>query len=331
MATIKDVAQKAGLSVSTVSRFLNNHPYISDVKKKKIQEAMIDLDYVPNSAATQLRSNKSFALGVIVSRITNPYFAYLIDAIENTIRTTPYHTLIMQTYDDKDEELRLLNMLKQKHIDGVIMGSLENDISVVEKYTKYGPIVLSADKTVQSNKVMVVHTDQRQATYEAIQYLINKGHSTIAYCTGGNYFASRHGRSRNLGFRDAMNDNGLEIKREWIFNNAHTLEDGEKIGKILWQSKRLPDAIFAGSDEVASGIIQVMTNYNINIPDDIAIMGYDNQPFSKLLKIPLTTVNQPVNEIGRQLTEFLLSVLEDVEFNADDNLLKLEIIERKST
>lgn len=119
MTNIKEVAKKANVSVTTVSRYLNNHPYISSDKKEKIKQAMKELDYVPNTAATQLRSNKSFTIGVIVSRITNPYFAYLIEEIEKQLQHTPYHVLILQTHDDKKEELRLMTMLKQKHIDGM--------------------------------------------------------------------------------------------------------------------------------------------------------------------------------------------------------------------
>lgn len=331
MATIKDVAQRAGLSISTVSRYLNHHPYISEDKKIKIQQAMDELDYVPNSVAMQLRSNKSYTIGIIVPRITNPYFAYLIDAIDKKIKGTPYHMLIMQTYNDKEEELRLLNMFKQRQIAGVIMGALENDIEVLETYTKYGPIILSADQSMQSDKVKIIHTTQRQMTYDAIQYLINKGYRNIAYCTDNNYYDHCFNKPRNVGFRVAMKDNGLDIRNEWIFNNVHTIEDGEQIGKILLRQEQLPDAIFTGSDEVALGLMHFMTAHQIDIPNQIAILGYDNQPISSLLKIPLSTVNQPVNDIGMQLINYLLALLEETEFEINNNVLKLNNVERQST
>ena len=331
MATIKDVARKAGLSVTTVSRYLNNHPYITDEKKRKIQQSMEELNYFPSSLATQLRSNKSFTIGVIVPRITNPYFAYLIDAIDQVIKDTPYHTLIMQTYNNKEEELRLLNMFKQQHIAGVIMASLENEIAIIETFSEFGPIVLSADQSVQSDKIKIIHTNQRQTTYDAIQYLIDKGYKKLAYCTDNNYFGHCYNKPRNLGFREAMEDNGLAIREEWIFNNIHTIEDGEKVAEILLHEEVLPDAIFAGSDEVALGLIHYMTEHHIEVPEQIAIMGYDNQPISSLIKISLSTVNQPVNAIGKQLIECLLAILEDTEFTINDEILKLDIVERQST
>ena len=128
-----------------------------------------------------------------------------------------------------------------------------------------------------------------------------------------------------------MKDNGLDIRNEWIFNNVHTIEDGEQIGKILLRQEQLPDAIFTGSDEVALGLMHFMTAHQIDIPNQIAIMGYDNQPISSLLKIPLSTVNQPVNDIGMQLINYLLALLEETEFEINDNVLKLNIVERQST
>lgn len=330
MTNIKEVAKKANVSVTTVSRYLNNHPYISSTKKEKIKQAMQDLDYAPNTAATQLRSNKTFTIGVIVSRITNPYFAYLIEEIEKQLHHTPYHILILQTHDDKEEELRLMSMLKRKHIDGIIMCSIENDIKAIESFVDYGPIVLLGNESLNSKKLSVVRVNHQQATYNAIEYLTKKGYQEIAYCTGGSFKRTRHGSARNKGFKQAMQDNQLTINERYIFNNVHTIEDGIEVGRLLVESS-LPQAIFTGSDEVAAGVIHYLTEHNINIPKDIAIMGYDNQPFSNLLKVPLTTVHQPVNIIGEFLVKNLISKLEDKDEVTEPNCIKLDIIERKST
>lgn len=331
MTNIKEVAKKANVSVTTVSRYLNNHPYISPDKKEKIKLAMKELDYIPNTAATQLRSNKSFTIGVIVSRITNPYFAYLIEAIEKQLLDTPYHTLILQSHDDKEEEVRLLNMLKQKHIDGIIMCSIENDIKTIETYTDYGPIVLVGDESLDSKKLGMIRIEHQQATYDAIEYLIEKGYTNIAYCTGGNFTKSRHGSARNKGFRAAMETYQLSIQDQYIFNNIHTIQDGIDVGERLMNLSQLPHAIFTGSDEVAAGLIQYFTNHGINIPDDIAIIGYDNQPFSNMLKVGLTTVNQPIDTIGEYVTKYLIAKLEDGHVIPENNNIRLNIIEREST
>lgn len=331
MTNIKEVAKKANVSVTTVSRYLNDHPYISADKKEKIQQAMRELDYIPNSAATQLRSNKSFTIGVIVSRITNPYFAYLIEAIEKQLRDTSYHTLILQSHDDKEEELRLMNMLKQKQIDGVIMCSIENDIKTIETYTDYGPIVLVGDESLNSSKIGMIRIKHQQATYDAIEFLINKGYKEIAYCTGGKFTKSRHGSARNKGFKAAMETYKLPIQERYVFENIHTIQDGINIAEELLNQKQLPQAIFTGSDEVAAGLIQYFTAHNVNVPKNIAIIGYDNQPFSNMLKVALTTVNQPIDIIGERLVRNLISMLEDKTSIQENDSIQLSIVEREST
>ena len=159
------------------------------------------------------------------------------------------------------------------------MGALENDIEVLETYTKYGPIILSADQSMQSDKVKIIHTNQRQTTYDAIQYLINKGYRNIAYCTDNNYYDHCFNKPRNVGFRVAMEDNGLDIRNEWIFNHVHTIEDGERIGKALLGQEQLPDAIFTGSDEVALGLMHFMTAHQINILTKSPLWGMIINPF----------------------------------------------------
>lgn len=332
MATIKDVANHAGLSVTTVSRYLNNHPYISDDKKAKIKDAMSELDYMPNSSATQLRANKTFTIGVIVSRITNPFFSYLIDAIDKVVKQTPYHTLIMQSYDDVDEELRLLDMLKQKNIDGIIMASLENDVSVIKQYQKYGQIVLIGDKSLAHSNIPTIGTEQEQATYHAIQFLLNKGYMDIAYCTGGHFSKTKHGSSRDKGYIKALEDNHIELNTERIYTNIHTIDDGKHIAStvIAMSQKSRPSAIFAGSDEVAAGIIQTFEANGLNVPIDVAVMGYDDQPFSSMISVPITTVAQPVEAIGQEATHLLMSLLEGKKYDIDIDKLKLKIVERAS-
>ncbi|MFD2830980.1 LacI family DNA-binding transcriptional regulator [Corticicoccus populi] len=332
MATIKEVAKHAGLSVTTVSRYLNNHPYISDEKKEKIQKAMEALDYTPNAAATQLRSNKSYTIGIIVSRITNPYFSYLIDAIEQVVKPTPYHTLILQTYDDPKEEVRLLDMLKQRTIDGIIMCSIENDISLIKQYKQYGPIVVTGDISLKKSGLPVVATDQEEATYLAIKYLLDKGYTEIGYCTGGIFSKSKHGSSRKNGFIKALNEHHIELNDSRIYNNVHTIDDGFKLGRSILNSPKneWPEVIFTSSDEVAISLIHTFIEAGVKVPGDIAVMGYDNQPLTSMIQVPLTTVSQPVQAIGEEAVHLLISLLNEESYEVNEDRLMLEIVERKS-
>lgn len=331
MATIKDVAKSAGLSVATVSRYLNNHPYISDEKRLKIEKAMSDLDYQPRAVAQQMRGVKAFHIGVLVSRITNQYYAGLIDALEVTARKFGYSILIIQNHNSEGEEKRALELLKKKIIDGLILCTTESDIGTLESYVKHGPIVL-CNTHLDNTNIPSIHIDDEQATEEAINYLTEKGHKRIAYCTGGDFTTQGHGARRNNGFKTAMRKANCNIDDTLIFRNIHTFEDGEKVASQLAKIKngQRPSAIFTGSDEVACGVISTLTNSGINVPDDIAVMGFDNQKISSLISVPITTINQPVGVLGKFTMEYLLSAIEGKSYAYDADMLKTNVVIRNS-
>lgn len=331
MATIKDVAEKAGLSVTTVSRFLNQHPYISDDKKEKILAAMKALDYEPSTVAQQMRGVKTHRIGVLISRITNPFFASLVDALEVTARQNGYSVLIVQNHNSVGEEKNCLDLLKKKIIDGLILCAVENDKTVIEAYQKYGPVLL-CNTSIESTTLPVIRVDDQNATFRAIQYLAEKGHRHIAYSTGGGFDENGHGKRRNIGFIEAMRASNLAINDQLVFRHMHTYADGLQLGERIYNLPKAerPDAIFAGSDEVACGLISSLSARGVNIPGDIAVMGFDNLPVAEMITVPLTTVSQPVNQLGRISVEYLLSLINGRQYQYDEALLTSDLIVRKS-
>lgn len=331
MATIKDVAEKAGLSVTTVSRFLNNHPYISDDKKEKILAAMKALDYEPSTVAQQMRGVKTHRIGVLISRITNPFFASLVDALEVTARKNGYSVLIVQNHDSAGEEKNCLDLLKKKIIDGLILCAVESNKNVLEKYQQYGPILL-CNTSLEATSLPVVKVDDRRATYNAVTYLINKGYKNIAYSTGGTFGQKGHGSRRNQGFIDAMQAGKLDIDPELIFRQMHTYKDGQGLAAKMLQMKASarPDAIFAGSDEVACGLIAGLTAGGVNVPADLAVVGFDNLPVAEMINVPLTTVSQPIEQLGRISVERLLALIAGTRYQYDEQDLQSELIIRAS-
>lgn len=331
MATIKDVAKKAGLSVTTVSRFLNNHPYISDEKKQRIELAMQALDYVPNAIAVSLRANKTFTIGVLVSRITNPFFAYLVDTIEREAKSHGYTVFIVQTYDDSYAELSLLERLKQKQLDGLIMCSVESSPETLNYYHQFGTIVLCNESFPDVN-IPQISTNQAEITYQAIRYLVQQGAKKIAYCTGGLFRGNSHGSSRNQGFKQAMAEANLPIFPELIFRQVHTIADGKQVATQLLTlpDADFPDAIFAGSDEVASGLISVFTQAKRSVPQNLRIIGFDNQPFAEMLSVPLTTIAQPVEALGQEAVRLLMANLNGKVYQVDQSRLNLTLVLRQS-
>lgn len=332
MATIKQVAELAGLSVATVSRYLNDHPYISEEKREKIKRAMEELDYTPSSIATQLRSKKNTMIGVVVSRITNPFFSYLINTIEQQAKQNGYQVLIMQTYDDEHAQMKMLELLKQQVVSGVILCSIEGKIETIVQYLTYGPIVL-CNEEIKNAQLPQVYTNQEDATFSAMNYLIEKGYQKIAYCTGGTLVNGGHGNARTKGFERALEQHGLSIRKEWIFKQVHTKQDGEEIARRLLAlpETQRPDAIFTSSDEVASGVLKVYLETNKKVPEDLAILGFDNQPYTDLLAVPLTTIEQPVQGLGIEATKLLVAKIENQAYKINEKNLHLKLIKRKST
>ena len=332
MSTIKDVARLAGVSVSTVSRYLNNHPYISGDKKARIQKAMSDLDYAQNPTATLLRSKKSNFIGVLVSRISNPFFTALVDTIEQSARAINYNIIMMQTHDDKSAETRMLDLLKQGVLAGVIMCAIESDISEIEPYLKYGQIVLCNIK-VENSSIPQIYTDQGEITYNTIKYFNTKGYRKFAYCTGGSLANKSHGNMRNKAFEQAIDDLNLEVRKDWIFNNTHTIEDGEHVAdKIIKLPVNCrPKIVFSNSDEVASGILKKLQQHRLKIPQDIAIIGFDNQPYSEILSVPLTTIEQPIHGLGNEALHLIHSLIKNEQYEVDYQKLEMKLLVRDST
>lgn len=330
MANISDVVRLSGVSKSTVSRVINNYPHISKEKKELVLKAMEELGYTPNLSARRLRGQLSTTIGVIVPRIVNPFFSYLVDAIEKVGYQNGYQTLICQSNEDKEKELAFLNLLKTKQADGLIMTSIENDWEVIEPFTQFGPIVL-CNEYVNVKSVPIIRLDQYKGAYMGVKHLIEKGHRKIAYCTGGLFTEFGKDKDRNQGYQRALEEAGIKINPNWILVNQHTIEDGKRVLKLILEMKERPTAVFTGSDEVAAGLMFAAKRHNLTIPDDLAIIGFDDQPLAELLDPGLTSIRQPIDQIGKKAMEVLLELLDNPDTAPVTYELPFELVVRHST
>lgn len=329
MANISDVAKLAGLSVSTVSRVINNQRYVTEEKKQAVLKAMEELNYQPSVAARQLRGRQSKILGIIVPRITNPFFSYLVDEIQKQAYERDFQIMIFQSDESKEKEITFLNLMQQKQIDGVIMCAVENDEEKISSYLEYGPIILCNEKFI-SGKLPTISLDQEYGAYIGAKYLIEKGYTKIAYCTGGYFDGDGKGNERDKGFQKALSECNLEFSREWLFTNQHTIEDGKKLAHTYQELKQRPDAIFTGSDEIAAGFISEANRLGINVPQDVAVLGFDNQLIAELTTPAITTVHQPTEELGKQTINLMFNILENKSYKIEDEKLNMHIVIRES-
>lgn len=292
MANIKDIAKLAGVSISTVSRVLNNHPYVSEEKRKKVEKVIEELNFQQNLNAIHLVKGKTFTVGVIIPYIDHPYFQAIVGGIMENAFKHNYSVLCCATNYEQDEELKYLNMLKRKQLDGLIICSHSNNWETIIPYTKYGPIIACE----RFETLPCVYTDWYESFLAGLDYLIKKGHRNIGYCTGREHSFSSE--MRYAAFKAALIKVNQPIQESWIFTDCYTMNDGKRIIKDLQNLNDLPTAILANGDEVAVGMITQAKMMGLKIPDEISIMGADNQPISEALD--LTTLDLNIKEIGEQ-------------------------------
>lgn len=322
MPTISDVAKLAGLSRATVSRVINNHPYVSEEKKNLVQEAMEHLGYIPNSHAQFLRKQKTNIIAVLVPKLTNPFFAYLVESLERQASKKGFQILICNTLYDKDREIAFLELLKKKQVDGIIMTTIENEWEKINAIPLNGPIIF-CNEYVTGVNLPSIRLNNKEGGYIGTQHLIQRGHTKIGYCWGGDERSLSNDRWE--GYRSALAANGLAIRKSWLFEKTFDIEDGRRVMNKIMLMEDKPTALFTGSDEVAAGIVSEAKKQGISVPDDIAVIGFDDQPIARVVEPQLTTIRQPIDEIAEMTIKVMLELLEGREKNKEQLIYELPL------
>lgn len=318
MTNIKDLAKMAGVSVTTVSRVLNHHPYVSEEKRKSVLEAIRVSNYHQNINAVHLSKGKTQMIGVVLPYSDHPYFAMLLKGIAKQALETNYKLVLFQTDYKESMELEALQMLKQKQIDSLIICSRACDWSTIEEYLSYGSIVLCED--VREKQVSSTFVDQYKIFINALEYLYQKGHKNIGYCIGRK--SGTNSVHRELAYRDFLKKYNLPYRSEYIFDQCLYFEDGEKVVKQLKEMSQPPSALLVTSDQVAAGMVTCCQKQGISIPGNLAIIGFDNEPIAKMMDI--TTIEIPLVEMGKNL--FLQAINDE----GSNHEVTFQLIERGS-
>ncbi|WP_044022896.1 LacI family DNA-binding transcriptional regulator [Bacillus sp. SG-1] len=297
MANIKDIAKMAGVSVTTVSRVLNDHPYVSEEKRQAVLQAMEQSNYQPNVNAVHLSRGATRLVGVVIPFINHPYFGLLLEGIAEEALKNNYKLVMIQTNYEEERELEALTMLKHKQFDALIICSRICPWQTIEDYLEYGPIVLSED--ARGKEVSSTFIDHYGAFTEALEYLSGKGYGKIGYCIGRK--SGLNSMQRERAYKDFLKKRSEPFDEGLVFSGCFNFEDGEKVVKQFKVMENPPSALLVTSDQVAAGIITCCRAEGIEIPGDLAVMGFDNQPIAKIMKI--TTLEIPLVEMGRNLLQ----------------------------
>jgi DNA-binding LacI/PurR family transcriptional regulator len=263
---------------------------------------------------------KTFLVGVVVPFIDHSYFAMLIKGIANEALKNHYNLVLFQTNYVESRELEALKMLKQKQIDALIICSRICTWSTIEAYLPFGHIVLFEDS--RGRNVSSIFVDHYKNFLFALDYLHQRGHQNIGYCIGRK--SGTNSRNRALAYKDFLENHHFPYNPAYIFEDCLYFEDGEKVVDRIKQMMNPPTALLVTSDEVAAGIVTCVQNQDVTIPDDLAIIGFNNQPIAKMMNI--TTIEIPLEDIGRKL--FLQSITENEEIAQYE--IQVNLIERRT-
>lgn len=306
--TIKDIARKAGVSHTTVSRALNGNPAIPERTATVIRNLAQGMGYLPSAAARGLKTNRSHVLGVIVSRIDNPYFGEIVQGIEETLHNTGYSIFVASTSYDDARELATFRAFSEHRVDGVIIGSVLFKQRHAELLKQYGiPVVVINNQSLREFAYSISHDDLFGAR-EVTRHLIELGHRQIVYL--GNRRARRINRDRSNGFCLEMQSAGIPVMEENILNmQSSEIEDGESGMNIILQRPQQPTAVFCFNDLMAIGALKVLQQHGLRVPQDLSLVGFDNIAYSAYTTPALTTFDQPRRLIGAEAASMLMSLI----------------------
>ncbi len=328
--TIKDIAKQLGISASTVSRALKDHPDISEKTKIKVKALAKELNYKPNAIALSLQSSKSNIIGIIVPQIVHHFFSTVISGIEEYAGKKGYNVLICQSNESIDKEITNTQTLISSRVDGIIVSRTKNteDFKHFRNIqNSFIPLVFF-DRTCHGLKTDKVIIDDYKAAYEATEYLIRTGCKNIVHFSGPENL--KISSKRMWGFRDALKKNSIPFKEEYIIN-ADNLEDGQNETEKLIRNNKIPDGIFAVNDMTAAGAINALKKYNIKIPDKVSVIGFTNELISAITDPPMTTVEQNGYIMGCKTAELLIKRIENIDAPFISEIIPTKLIIRDTT
>ena len=336
--TIKDIARKCGVGVSTVSRAINNHPDINPETKKLVMDVIKETGYVPNNSARNLKRVDAKCIAVLIKGITNPFFSSVIQVIEAEVQREKY-AMVMQHVEAYENELEVaLELIKEKRLRGIIFlgGSYYHDAKQLDKLNV--PFVFSTIGTVQEKEKVKTYSniavDDRVESRKMVDYLLDLGHRRIAIVVEGKE-AESVGQLRLEGYREALRARGIEEDEKLILEvkdkvDPYSMENGYRIMKEFLVTGTEFTAVFAIADFLAVGVCRALYEAGLRIPEDVSVAGYDGIPIGRFISPQLTTICQPVEAMAEKTVKLLFDVIEH-KAEHEHITFPAELIVREST
>ncbi len=303
---IKDIAKDAGVSVATVSRVLNNTKFVSEELRRKVLASIEQQGYVADHIARSMVLKKTFTIGLIVPAVSEMYHQMIFSSVEEILEAHRYKALVCRVQDTLSNEQIYVDLLMQNRVDGIILMHESNNPQIYTHLKKaLVPIVL-AGIDIPGLQVPQVRIDDRAAAMDGTNYLLRLGHRKIALITGSGYSV---GDKRLAGYTRALDESDVSFDESLLQAGGYTLESGYNAMNALLSRHGDLDAVFALSDEMAVGAMRAAFEQGVKIPDDISLLGFDGITLAAYTNPKLTTVSQPISEIGEKSAQLLLKML----------------------
>ncbi|MFQ6057978.1 MAG: LacI family DNA-binding transcriptional regulator [Anaerolineae bacterium] len=328
MVTVKDVAKLAGVSTATVSRVLNNHPHIADETRSRVLWAMEQLGYQPSRVARRLRMKSTQILGLIISDIANPFFTSVVRGIEDVAYANQYSLLLCNSDEDPARESLYVDVLQAERVAGIIISPADENSTSCEPLLKNGVPIVAMDRRLRQFDVDTVLVDNVKGAYQATSHLIRLGHRRIGLIGGPPRITT--GRERREGYEKALSEHGLEVDQSLIKIGDFKQDSGYQRACELLEMDDPPTAIFTANNLMTLGALNAIHEKGLNIPRDVAIVGFDDMPWAPSLDPPLTAVAQPTYELGCTAADLLLQRIADKDREIVEMKLEPTLIIRDS-
>lgn len=323
--TIKEIAEMANVSSATVSKILNGKDqYISEATRKKVLDIVEKEGYIPNAIAKSLKVKSTKTLGIIIPDVMNLFFSELARGIEDAAERMGYSVILCNSDNKISKEEKYIQVLQEKMVDGIILTASEQSVSRSLKRRNTPMVLLDRDILIDSDVGRII-VDNEEGAYNATKYLINKGCKNIGFISSKQI--NKSSGQRLKGYENALLDNNFDVDKEKIYLQNYTIETGYK-GTLKLIGNKI-DGICCANDLIAIGAIQALKEKNIKVPEEVRIIGFDDIQISQYVDPPLTTIKQPIYEMGEEAVKMLITIIEGKGVGRT-KVLKTTLVERMS-
>lgn len=329
MATMKQVAEKAGVSTSTVSHVINNTRVVSDDVRERVLAVIAEMRYIPSAVARSLKNDKTHTIGMMIPNNSNPYFAELIQGIEDAAFKLGYNIILCNAYDDAKKQAAYLRVLMEKRIDGLILVASGDDEELSEILRDMPMPKVVVDREVKGVDADFIEADHETGGYLATKYLIGLGHRAIACVSGPMHLPPS--RDRVVGYRRALQEAGIGFNSHFLVHSDFTSEGGFSAFKHLLSLSDRPSAIFAGNDLMAFGGMCAANEAGVRVPDQLSVVGYDDIALASFSTPRLTTLAQPKYDMGQAIARTLVERINGGHQPPRRKMFRPELVERQSS